>query len=175
MTTHSKTFMEDITDGTSSTILLTEICSSYNSPISGVAIEKSINFLGNPSLVDKFYDREQVKFIGSVEFLNDRRGKSWADGAAASTLMNTIRPPQGGNCVTSNARFADGFYSASSQHTNTTIVAFADGSVHNISDSIDAGDQTASTLTPQQYGHGSPHGTWGALGTARACEVIEDF
>lgn len=175
MTTHSKTLMEDITDGTSCTILLAEICSSYRSPLSRVAIDTSVNFLGNPSLVDHFFDREEAKFTTSVQLLKDRRGKSWADGAAASTLMNTILPPKSATCVTTDHRFADGLYSASSEHATATIVAFVDGSVHNLTSEIDIGDPTASTLQPAQHTHASPHGVWGALGSIRGCELIEDF
>ena len=56
----------------------------------------------------------------------------------------------------------------------------ADGAVKFVTDSIEAGDQTAGFTTAggaaiaRQPGQASPYGLWGALGTRAMKEVIEE-
>ena len=56
----------------------------------------------------------------------------------------------------------------------------ADGAVQFITDSVEAGDQSAAVRganlggAPDQQGKKSPYGLWGALGSRAAKETIEE-
>ena len=55
----------------------------------------------------------------------------------------------------------------------------SDGSVRFVTDSIEAGDDSATVVTlggtgPSSAGSPSPYGLWGALGTRAAHEVIDE-
>jgi hypothetical protein len=54
----------------------------------------------------------------------------------------------------------------------------SDGSIKFVTDSIEAGDDSATVVTlggtgPSSAGSSSPYGVWGALGTRAAREVID--
>jgi hypothetical protein len=62
----------------------------------------------------------------------------------------------------------------SSYHPGGGHVLIADGSVHFISETIDAGDITAGEIsgqTDQPSGGRSPYGVWGALGSRSGGEA----
>ncbi|HUG66345.1 MAG TPA: H-X9-DG-CTERM domain-containing protein, partial [Pirellulaceae bacterium] len=68
----------------------------------------------------------------------------------------------------------DGLYSAGSLHPGGVQVLFVDGSIHFLSETIDAGDPSHPPVTPQQLADGpiaSPYGVWGALGTSAGKET----
>ncbi len=93
-------------------------------------------------------------------------GRFWAQGSniAGDTIL-TIIPPNGPSCGV--------FPTVSSRHTGGALVAMGDASIRFITNDIDSGDQSqAPPLTPDDP---SPYGIWGALGTAKAGEVINDF
>ena len=61
-------------------------------------------------------------------------------------------------------------------HEGGVHALFADGLVQFITDSIEAADQTAQSVARNfnDVGEESPYGLWGALGTIRAKEQIEE-
>ena len=59
---------------------------------------------------------------------------------------------------------------AGSSHSGGANVAMVDGSVHFISDTIDAGD--ISWANNDSYRGKSMHGVWGALATPRGKETV---
>jgi prepilin-type processing-associated H-X9-DG protein len=71
-----------------------------------------------------------------------------------------------------------GFHAASSRHPGGAHVLMADGAVIFITDSIEAGDQSAPQVWDNRNatpaGSASPYGLWGALGTRANKEVIEE-
>jgi prepilin-type N-terminal cleavage/methylation domain-containing protein/prepilin-type processing-associated H-X9-DG protein len=95
------------------------------------------------------------------------QGGRWSDGAALFTRFNTVLPPNSPSCMEANNHWLGGMYSVSSQHTGGVNISFADGSVHFISQNIDAGNQGV----PQVLVGASPYGVWGALGTKAGGEV----
>ncbi|MFG0265070.1 MAG: DUF1559 domain-containing protein, partial [Rhodopirellula sp. JB055] len=122
----------------------------------------------------------------------------WADGVAAIAAVNTILPPNSPSCSAGKQLTAPGIYSAGSFHAGGAHLLMADGAVKFITESIDHGDSNAAVVRlPQsneaegdnptetdheddndsssqsKYVHTeSPHGIWGALGTARSNDAI---
>jgi prepilin-type processing-associated H-X9-DG protein/prepilin-type N-terminal cleavage/methylation domain-containing protein len=91
------------------------------------------------------------------------------DGMAFFTGFNTVLPPNSPSCEADSISW--GIYSASSRHPNGVNVLFADGSVHFISQTINAGNSGAVPVTSGP----SPYGVWGALGTINGGETIGDY
>ena len=114
------------------------------------------------------------------------RGYRWASGYPVYSQVYTMSPPNSATCFqfanelgTNNVFNRAGFFSTSSRHQGGTHVLMGDGAVKFITDSIEAGDQSATPVA--QLGAGvstpgsiSPYGLWGALGTRASKEVIEE-
>ena len=98
-------------------------------------------------------------------------GYRWAGGNAFFAGLTTILPPNSATCVFGLAQAAGvsqhwdhGIWSATSDHPGGVNVAMCDGSVRFVSNTIDAGNQSA--IAPAGNGGGpSPYGVWGAMGT----------
>ncbi|MDR0869474.1 MAG: DUF1559 domain-containing protein [Planctomycetaceae bacterium] len=98
-------------------------------------------------------DRNRLKGGGDIwrtHFFQD--GRTWNG-------FHTITPPNGPSCT---AYTSEATYSASSYHPGGVNGAYADGSVHFISETVDYGTPTAAMPFD---GSPSPYGVWGALGT----------
>ncbi len=76
-------------------------------------------------------------------------------------------PPNGPSCMEADNHWLGGMYAAGSRHTGGVNAVYADGSVHFISDSVDAGNQGL----PENLTGLSPYGVWGALGSKAAGEA----
>jgi Protein of unknown function (DUF1559). len=99
-------------------------------------------------------------------------GRRWMDGGTGYSAFVTAVPPNGPSCQrgtgTSNAESA--VPTASSFHTGGVNAMFGDGSVHFISDTINASNNPATDIFIGYGNSGmSPWGVWGALGTI-ACK-----
>ncbi|HTN77681.1 MAG TPA: DUF1559 domain-containing protein [Pirellulaceae bacterium] len=170
--------LDEITDGTSQTILMAEIGSrAERSVIGQYAIDQPAGILRNPSLCRDTLAKSRPKFYAQdVKLSGPGRGARWAEGAAGNSLFNTILPPNSPSCAVGGTEAVDGIYSAGSDHTGGANVLKADGSIHFIADDIDAGDSTHPTPTPEQMATGhfpSPYGIWGAMGTAAGEEKVK--
>ena len=115
------------------------------------------------------------KYAPGLDFAG-LRGVHWTAGGTGATGFNTILPPNGPSCDIGNAAWKGfvngrGLYSAGSFHPGVVQVTLCDGSVQTISETIDAGDLTATNPTSGQ----SPYGVWGALGTKSGGEVTDAF
>lgn len=162
---------DDIPDGISNTIAMTEIGTPDGLAVAGqFAIHQPSNVLADPSSCQVTLDSSRPQFYSQDARLSSiGRGGRWADGAAGYGLVNTVLPPNSPSCAVGGTEAVDGLYSAGSFHPNGVNVVMADGAVRFVSDDIDAGDATHATLSPQQLAEGtvaSPYGVWGALGTA---------
>ncbi|NDC53421.1 MAG: DUF1559 domain-containing protein [Planctomycetia bacterium] len=93
-------------------------------------------------------------------------GNFWTDGQAERVGFHTILPPNSPSCGSSAQINADNTYTLlppTSGHPGGVNVAFADGSVAFIADSIDTG--TLGVVVSNTSTIPSPYGVWGALGT----------
>ncbi|MCA9183199.1 MAG: DUF1559 domain-containing protein [Planctomycetales bacterium] len=159
--------MGDMVDGTSNTIAMSE---------SQTAPTKGGNRLGNAATTGGEVGATpltcRATFVNGVYTVatvqdDGNRGGRWSDGAAFFTRFNTMLPPNGPSCVEQGNHWLGGMYSAGSYHTGGVQAVFGDGSVHFISQNIDAGNQAS----PQVLGGPSPYGVWGALGSKAGGEV----
>jgi len=92
-------------------------------------------------------------------------GNKWSDGEAERVGFHTILPPNSPSCggADANADNTTAVLPPTSGHPGGVNVAFADGAVAFISDSIDTG--TLSVVVSNTSTIPSPYGVWGALGT----------
>ena len=163
----------DVEDGLSNTIGIVEIGgSTIDDVTSGCLASGKATWLDDPkqvfSAMDKWHYTSGVKLID--------RGSHWADGRAGVGLANMILPINSPSFQVQGSPTADGVYSVGAKHPGGAHVTKLDGSIHFVSEDIDAGDGAA-TLTVEQMAEGipSPHGVWGALGTIRAGEDTHDW
>lgn len=188
--------MEDVFDGTSNTALLSEVCMSMNErdtsikgglapvvrtsrPSDCAAWRGNSGQLANPS--------------GGTVTPEGVKGWGWANAHGAATAVNFVLPPNSPSCASGNLRYVMGEYggdfpvqqfrdpliSASSNHTGGVNVALVDGSVHFVSDTIDAGNPNFLPGEDQNWDRNwwewrkeSTYGIWGALGTIRGKESV---
>lgn len=157
--------MRDIRDGTSNTIAMGEMAGSGgpDDVISGVAV--SVGHSGDrgvPALCWARVDPANPRKLTAPVRANFRphTGRAW-DGRPYFVAMATAVGPNGPSCQESTV---DGWFqyaTMSSYHPGGGNVVMADGSVHFVSETIDAGDPTLQEATSGP----SVYGVWGALGT----------
>jgi prepilin-type processing-associated H-X9-DG protein len=193
--------LDDIKDGTSNTVYVGEVAIAQEagdpSTRSGTAPAPVTTFDVKPS--------ECAAMRGTGGMLDSVtpdavKGWSWSCGLLLTTGFNTILPPNQPSCTTNKAmeygnygtlgypnggdipvfQYNNPLVTASSYHSGGVNVAFCDGSIRFISNSIDAGNPT---IYP---GHGTTSGTsgwwltnvesiygvWGSLGTVAAGESV---
>ncbi len=169
--------LSDIRDGTSHSILLSEVMTADDSLVkSKVVAVTSAEILQNPRLCFDVINKEDPRYLDeSCKLVPLGRGGNWADGSAVSSMFNTILPPNSPSVAIDNDAPADGFYSASSNHAGGVNAARADGSVCFVSDDIDTGDLSAAPVnldtTTGNTAIPSPYGVWGASGSIAGEEV----
>jgi prepilin-type N-terminal cleavage/methylation domain-containing protein/prepilin-type processing-associated H-X9-DG protein len=178
--------MSGITDGTSNTILISEICVSINAGGGQAKIKGAMATFANGEVAGSF-DSPSIcynKIIGNgmisptYTHTTFGIGNRWTQASCHLTSFYTILPPNSVSCIRTSHDWS--VPTASSYHTGGVNAAFGDGSVHFISETINAGDPavvpaTATGLTGDNYRlykGASIHGVWGALGTASAGENV---
>ena len=169
--------MQNITDGTSNTIGLSEIVGTdqggygYNPKVLGgianaPAIFNGTRFLPAPCLQARSTaDRTLI-----VNPIDSWRGGFFTDGRSANSAFTTHLPPNSPTCVYAAAQGQElcGVFSVSSFHPGGANAARMDGSCMFISETIDTG--TLTTPLDILVHSESPYGVWGALGTPQGGE-----
>ena len=169
----------DVLDGLAHTIAMAEVANRNQSIVYGqVAINQPRNILDDPLRCRQTVATDSAwKYATDVLLSDHGRGGRWADGAATYGLVNTVLPPNSPSCAVIGGEATDGLYSSSSFHGGGSHVLMGSGAVVFVTDSIESGDQHQATISKDQLEAGniaSPHGLWGALGTAAADDAFED-
>ncbi|MFG0290543.1 MAG: DUF1559 domain-containing protein [Rhodopirellula sp. JB044] len=177
---------------------------------SGIFPASSTTLSGNPSICLTGTDPERPQFwaTGTTNLGGTNsgfgRGYKWASYYPLYSVITTILPPNSPVCASTlraihggtasgstlqgwctiaaaDGDQANGIYGPSSRHQGGVHVLMGDGAVKFITDSIEAGSNTAQMVSWEGVagppsstpGSQSPYGLWGALGTRAAKEVIE--
>jgi len=166
----SHTKLTSITDGTSNTIAMSEQAGNASSnDIHGLFVNNISGLNTNPATCLAQATGDEYK-SGTGVYTTRPLTALWHDGEGIYGTFQTVLPPNSPTCASDNYGDNWGLTSATSYHPNGVNVLMADGSVHFISDSIDAGNSSA----PEATSGPSPYGVWGALGTARGGEAFTE-
>lgn len=161
---------DEITDGTSNTLAMAEICQASGRSVKGqVAVRQPSVIFQRPRACTANLERGGKKYRRRTAIDSAGRGARWADGAATFSLFNTILPPNSPSCAVGGVRAVDGVYSAASSHEETIGVLLLDASTRSISLEIDAGNGSP-VPSISGFAPPSPYGVWGALGTIAGAE-----
>ncbi len=189
---HHKINYSAILDGTSNTIMICEgIINRYNkdgvesrNPVKGGMVLASLNTNSNTSVciaagAPDENDPAWIKKQFSISGITRQPGYIYANGHN-QTIFATCMPPNTPFC--SGTQWPDDnicMETASSYHSGGVNAVYVDGSVHFISDTINAGNpnvdvNSATGLTSNHYNFSgkSLWGVWGALGSIAGGETI---
>ncbi|MDO5554969.1 MAG: DUF1559 domain-containing protein [Planctomycetia bacterium] len=181
--------MASVVDGTSNTVFSSEIVTSpsdteswddYGTQDTAAGAVHSV--LGGVSRVDSIYDGDHG--ISPSACLNNRNGKQliattvrrsnrghyFGDGRPWIQGFNMVLPPNSPNCFRMTAE-RWGFVPPQSYHSGGVNVAFCDGSVRFVSDTVDCGDLSKSYKPGTYFSTESPFGVWGAIATMNGGET----
>jgi prepilin-type processing-associated H-X9-DG protein len=121
------------------------------------------NICKSKSVTDK-------KVYDSGVTVSSHLGLRWADGRL-QTAFSTLLPPNSASCSNVDMAGTRGMMSASSFHSSIVNVLFADGAVKAVSETIDCGTITDTTLL-NLNGSKSNFGIWGAAGSTNGKESV---
>jgi prepilin-type processing-associated H-X9-DG protein len=171
-----------ITDGTSTTMLLSECkIGVAGSRMVGQAIANGWGFTnGGPPAPCLARELPNGTLSGDLQGGDWQVGWRWADSHSIYTQWHAVLAPNRATCGNNGENFA--MVTASSYHPGGVNVAFCDGNVTFIADSIDSGDPNAQEAgspllvdqnRPQDYVGPSFRGVWGALSTSYGGESVD--
>ncbi|MBX3442620.1 MAG: DUF1559 domain-containing protein [Planctomyces sp.] len=170
--------VQDMTDGSSNTILMGEIGvtnEGNRSDIIGHVVRNSVDKMNPRNCITQFV--QSGAYIGTAP-LEGWRGQRWTDGNPCNTGFVAVLPPNSPSCSYGDWDGDWGIYSAGSRHVGGLHVLLGDGSVRFINNSIDAGNSSSPDIYEPgttSIGGRSPYGIWGALSTRNGNEIATDF
>jgi prepilin-type N-terminal cleavage/methylation domain-containing protein/prepilin-type processing-associated H-X9-DG protein len=171
----------ECTDGLSKTILLSErlralVNNQAWAPTAGEPITTAIAQVSaistSPSACLAVSDGAQ--YIAGTQ-IKATWGMLWTDGQAERVGFHTILPPNAPSCggTSANADNTVAVLPPTSGHPGGVNVAFGDGAVAFITDSIDTGNLGVPIAHTSAVP--SPYGVWGALGTKAGGEGVSGY
>ena len=177
----------DILDGLSNTIFMGEIKTDLGDRAVGGSVVNRTFFPNDDSMgrdtsiCTSLADPERPQFYpSSVALWNSggtSRGGRWWNSHLMITGFNTVLPPNSGTCpMRWGTGWQSGVFSAASHHQGGAHILLGDGAVIFMTDSVEAGDQFADSVSRNNnnIGQKSPYGLWGALGSIGSKEVIQE-
>jgi len=180
--------LNSIVDGTSNTMGLSERL-RYDGDPAKTGITNGIrDWQGFPSNPQECWNlawdkpNNRYKTVPNIKWANEKYlkpnstenpGSRWADGRKLHQAVFSMGTPNKPWCLYGSNEDASVEGPPSSNHTGGVNVAFFDGSVRFIPDTIDGGNQGADYFWG--YTGPSPYGIWGALGSKNGGEAIGDF
>jgi prepilin-type N-terminal cleavage/methylation domain-containing protein len=176
--------MASITDGTSNTAMIAECkIGKQNSRAVSLGIANGAWGDGNGQPPSACLARVGAdgQLTGDIQGGDWQIGWRWTDSLAVYTGYFHLVPPNGPSCGNNGESW--NMVTASSYHPGGVHVIFVDGSVHFISNNINAGNPTLRVTDMPQYAGGdtqaysgpSPYGVWGALGSSSGGETNVNF
>jgi len=109
------------------------------------------------------------EFNSSVSVAGNYRGMRWNDCQPLFASFNTILPPNSPTCGAEGGDYQATILPASSNHSGGVNVGMVDGSVRFVSETIDCGNLTGSTIGDNtglcKRSGKSNFGVWGAMGS----------
>jgi prepilin-type N-terminal cleavage/methylation domain-containing protein len=188
---NSRRFAE-ITDGTSNTLLMSEVCCNVptgNGGEFGFAVtagQVKLNMAyarissdptNSPQVCRTVVDGRHFR-AGTI--VHGRRGIKWTDSPVALITFTTVMPPNGPACAdTASGNFGDQdrlVIPPTSYHPAGVVGVLADGSVRFFSNNINTGNLGAAqpaTSATEPFGGPSNYGVWGALGSIAGGDVAQ--
>lgn len=174
-------------DGLANTVMAGEIATDLGDRAITTIANLNVSvptFVTDPTACRTDIDPNRPKFwkfnITTLMAANQGRGYRWANGHFMYSAITTIFPPNAEVCLSDwGDESPSGPAPPSSRHAGGAHVLMGDGAVIFITDSIEAGKPSNSSVhifggTPP--GSPSPYGLWGALGTKASSEVLDaDF
>jgi prepilin-type processing-associated H-X9-DG protein len=172
----SKIRLSDIKDGTSNTVMLSERIRQVDA---GTNDRAAINYNFNPSSGDQFspqqcqdaYNPNTATWTAYGDGAD--AGTIWGHSSPAMCMITTNGPPNSVSCLRGNHDTDNNAQTwvvpPSSFHPGGVNVAFCDGGVKFIRDSISAGSQST---TANRTSGVSDFGVWGAMGTKSAGDIV---
>jgi prepilin-type N-terminal cleavage/methylation domain-containing protein len=184
-----KTDLATIKDGSSNTLMLSEICIGRQNGVIGQdtmkgGVATNVGFpVGGPFTPSLCMSRKGPNGLlagGSAQNTWGDTGwgpgRRWGDAITIYTTFFTVVPPNGPNCANNNAE-SNSQPTASSYHPGGVQAVMCDGSTQFISETIDCGNLSASMpanpANSRTYLGPSLWGVWGALGTTNSGETAQ--
>jgi prepilin-type N-terminal cleavage/methylation domain-containing protein/prepilin-type processing-associated H-X9-DG protein len=163
--------MEAVRDGTSNTVMFGEAVAGgdQRDVLGGIVLD---HHPWSPASCQGTVDPANPKRLtGTVRAqFRPAGGRAW-DGRPYFVGFATLVPPNGPSCHWGNPDGNEHMGTLSSLHPGGGNVSMADGSVHFISETIDAGNQAAPDVA-SPGSRKSPWGVWGALGSQAGGEPV---
>lgn len=171
---HFSVQFRDIVDGLSNTMLLSETRIGTASVDTRSHVARGVeNIVQDPSTILSLFDAPTDGYQAGQDVWKIGKGARWPEGSFLLNAYTSVLPPNSPSATL----FDDpesGCLSASSHHPGGVHVAMANGAVRYVANTIDTGQLSAPSVSPQNdnVGRESPYGVWGAMGTIAGHEII---
>jgi prepilin-type N-terminal cleavage/methylation domain-containing protein len=157
----------EVPDGLSNTIAFAERCSAEN--------KQQFDTNDVRAGTAKSGTATQTACYGSTAAAGNNHGSQWFNGDVSVNGLSMVMPPNERSCAGGDYGSYNTMNTPSSYHTNGVVCGFGDGSVHFITQNINAvsAGQTAGSAVLESNTSGggeSRWGVWGMLGSASGGE-----